>query len=209
MFKFTKTGILYVSTAIIFILIQIFISQFKIETEINENIMQEKQKITNVTKFEQTQVEEPENIEKTEISEAKTTEENQDEKEIWQIEIPKISLIANIADGTTKEILNQYVGHFEETQKENGNIGLAAHNRGYEVNYFQDLKLLKKGDEIKYKYNEFEKIYEVEKCRIIKDTDWEYLESTEDNRLTLITCVENQPEYRRCVQAVEKEEEIY
>ena len=153
--------------------------------------------------------EEPENIEKTEISEAKTTEENQDEKEIWQIEIPKISLIANIADGTTKEILNQYVGHFEETQKENGNIGLAAHNRGYEVNYFQDLKLLKKGDEIKYKYNEFEKIYEVEKCRIIKDTDWEYLESTEDNRLTLITCVENQPEYRRCVQAVEKEEEIY
>ena len=161
MFKFTKTGILYVSTAIIFILIQIFISQFKIETEINENIMQEKQKITNVTKFEQTQVEEPENIEKTEISEAKTTEENQDEKEIWQIEIPKISLIANIADGTTKEILNQYVGHFEETQKENGNIGLAAHNRGYEVNYFQDLKLLKKGDEIKYKYNEFEKIYEV------------------------------------------------
>ena len=209
MFKFTKTGILYVSTAIIFILIQIFISQFKIETEINENIMQEKQKITNVTKFEQTQVEEPENIEKAEISEAKTTEENQDEKEIWQIEIPKISLIANIADGTTKEILNQYVGHFEETQKENGNIGLAAHNRGYEVNYFQDLKLLKKGDEIKYKYNEFEKIYEVEKCRIIKDTDWEYLESTEDNRLTLITCVENQPEYRRCVQAVEKEEEIY
>ena len=49
----------------------------------------------------------------------------------------------------------------------------------------------------------------MEKCRIIKDTEWKYLKNTEDNRLTLITCVENQPEYRRCVQAVEKEEESY
>lgn len=127
--------------------------------------------------------------------------------ELWQIEIPTISLIADIEEGTDKNILNQYVGHFITTQKEYGNVGLAAHNRGYEVNYFQNLKLLKKGDEIKYKYNEFEKVYEVEKCRIIKDTEWKYLENTEDNRLTLITCVENQPEYRRCIQAVEKKEE--
>ena len=132
--------------------------------------------------------------------------ENEEKTERWEIEIPKISLKATIAEGTTKETLNQYVGHFEQTQKEEGNIGLAAHNRGYEVNYFQNLKLLQKGDEIKYIHNQFEKIYEVEKCRIIKDTEWEYLEDTEDNRLTLITCVENQPEYRRCVQAVEKEE---
>ena len=26
-----------------------------------------------------------------------------------------------------------------------------------------------------------------------------------DNQLTLITCVENEPEYRRCVQALERE----
>ena len=156
MFKFTKTGIAYALTAVIFVLIQAFISQLKIETEINENIMEEKPEFVEETNFEQMQAEEIENI-------------------IWQIEIPEISLIANIAEGTTKEILNQYVGHFKETQKENGNVGLAAHNRGYEVNYFQDLKLLKEGDEIKYRYNGFEKIYEVEKCRIIKDTDWEYL----------------------------------
>lgn len=139
--------------------------------------------------------------------ETKAEEKTPEKNEIWQIEIPKISLNASIAEGTTKEILNQYVGHFEETSKKEGNIGLAGHNRGYEVNYFKDLKLLEKGDEIKYKYNEFEKIYEVEKCRIIKDTDWDYLENTEENMLTLITCIENQPEYRRCIQAVEKEEE--
>ena len=135
--------------------------------------------------------------------------EIREEAKGWKIEIPKISLVAEIAEGTTKEILNQYIGHFEITPKEVGNIGLAGHNRGYNVNYFQDLKLLQKGDEIKYTYNNFEKIYEVEKVRIIKDTEWEYLENTEDNRLTLITCVENQPEYRRCVQAVEKEEVRY
>ena len=45
--------------------------------------------------------------------------------------------------------------------------------------------------------------------KIIKDTDWEPLEDTEKDKITLITCVENEPEYRRCVQAVEKEEVRY
>lgn len=199
MFKFTKMRILYVFCSIFFILIQIFISQYKIKTEINENIMIEQHQAEN--KFNQNEAEN--------VVESKDTKEHIEKSVLWQIEIPAISLVANIEEGTDKDVLNQYVGHFITTQKENGNIGLAAHNRGYEVNYFQDLKLLKKGDEIKYRYNEFEKIYEVEKCRIIKDTEWEYLENTEDNRLTLITCVENQPEYRRCIQALEKEEEKY
>jgi len=175
-----KSKIAYICMVIIFCLFQIFISQNKIITDFNHNIMNQEFNTENKI-------------------------ENEEKTERWEIEIPKISLKATIAEGTTKETLNQYVGHFEQTQKEEGNIGLAAHNRGYEVNYFQNLKLLQKGDEIKYIHNQFEKIYEVEKCRIIKDTEWEYLEDTEDNRLTLITCVENQPEYRRCIQAVEKE----
>ena len=125
--------------------------------------------------------------------------------EIWQIQIPSINLTANIQNGTDKETLNKYVGHFKETQLEYGNIGLAAHNRGYEVNYFSKLKELKEGDEIIYKYNKTERIYEVVKNKIIKDTDVEILENTEENILTLITCVENEPEYRRCVQAKEKD----
>ena len=189
MLKFTKTGILYLTTVIVFFLIQMFSSQYKIQTEINQDIMKEQQK----SNF---------------IEAESTIAQNQEKNEIWKIEIPKISLIADIKDGTTKEVLNQYVGHLEETQKETGNIGWAGHNRGYEVNYFQNLKLLKEGDTIIYTHNEFIKEYEVEKNRIIKDTDWKYLENTEDNRLTLITCVENEPEYRRCIQAIEKEEEI-
>lgn len=198
MFKFTKTGLFCLSIIIIFFIAQIFISQYSIETEINEEIMEEQEIEESVIIAEKIKRQE-------EIPVIETT----DKTEIWQIEIPKISLKAEISEGTSKEILNQYVGHFEKTSKEIGNIGLAGHNRGYDVNYFKDLKLLKQGDEIIYRHNQFEKIYEVEKCRIIKDTQWEYLEPTEENMLTLITCVENQPEYRRCIQAVEKEEEIY
>ena len=61
----------------------------------------------------------------------------------WYIEIPAINLKANIAEGTTKEIMEDYIGHFEETSKKIGNIGLAAHNRGYKNNYFQNIKKLK------------------------------------------------------------------
>ena len=199
MFKFTKTGVFCLSIIILFFVMQIFIQQYSIKSEINEEIMEQ-------IEIEQNEMPVEETTNETEENE-KTIEETTNEKVIWQIEIPKISLIAPISEGTTKEILDKYVGHFEETSKEQGNVGLAAHNRGYDVNYFKDLKLLQEGDEIKYTYNQFQTIYEVEKCRIIKDTDWEYLEETEEDMLTLITCVENQPEYRRCIQAIKKEEE--
>ena len=101
--------------------------------------------------------------------------------------------------------MDKFVGHFEETTKTSGNVGLAAHNRGYPVNYFADIKKLKEGDEIIYKYFEFEKTYLVTENKIIEDIDWEPLENTKENKITLITCVENEPEYRRCIQAIEKE----
>ncbi len=122
----------------------------------------------------------------------------------WKIIIPSISLEAQISEGTSKEVMNKFVGHFEETVKTNGNIGLAAHNRGYEVNYFSNLKKLKEGDEIIYKFNDFEKRYKVQKHVIIKDTDWSYLQNTKENKITLITCIENEPEYRRCIQGIEE-----
>jgi LPXTG-site transpeptidase (sortase) family protein len=188
MFKFTRTGINIIkilAITIIVCLIQIFIYQYtrNIETEINAEIMQKEEDMP--------------------VEQEQTDEKN----DIWQIKIEKISLLANISEGTTKDILNKNVGHFEETKKEEGNIGLAAHNRGYEVNYFEQLKLLQKGDEIQYQHNQYSNTYEVTKNIIIKDTDWEYLEDTEENMLTLITCVENEPNYRRCVQAIEKDKE--
>ena len=122
----------------------------------------------------------------------------------WTLNIPEIGLDAQICEGTTKETMDKYIGHFEETQKEYGNIGLAAHNRGYAVNYFQDLKELKKGSEILYTHGDFEMTYVVETIKVIENTNWDYLENTNENRITLITCVENEPKYRRCIQGIEK-----
>ena len=120
----------------------------------------------------------------------------------WYIEIPTINLIAPIAEGTDRETLNTKVGHFEETAIENGNIGLAAHNRGYEFNYFENLKNIKKDDKIIYTHENYKNEYIIEKIEIIENTDWSYLEEDIENKITLITCIENEPKYRRCVQAV-------
>ena len=180
MFKFTKTTVFCIFVGVIFLIIQIFINQYTIETEIDEEIMY--------------------GIDEENIEDAIN------KTEIWQIEIPKIVLKEEIKQGTTKEILTKNIGHFINTSKKEGNVCLAIHNQ---MDFFKKIRLLKKGDEIKYKYNLFEKIYEVEKCRIIRRDELEYLVQTEDNMLTLITYVENQPEYRRCIQAIEKEEEIY
>ena len=80
------------------------------------------------------------------------------------------------------------------------------HNRGYENNYFAEAKKLKKGDKIIYYYQGSSREYLVEKNDIIQDTDLSCLEDTEENTMTLITCVENEENYRRCIKAIEKKE---
>lgn len=86
-----------------------------------------------------------------------------------------------------------------------GNVGLAAHNRGYRVNYFENIKDLKIGDKIIYKIKNGTRTYKVDNIQIIEDNDWSYLENTKENKITLITCVENEPSYRRCIQGIEEE----
>lgn len=130
---------------------------------------------------------------------------SEEELDKWYIEIPKINLKAPIAEGTDMDTLNVKIGHFSETDLTAGNIGLAGHNRGYEYNYFEKLKKLKIDDEIIYKYLDYKKTYKIDKIEIIKNTDWSYLEKTDENKITLITCVENEPQYRRCVQGKEIE----
>lgn len=144
---------------------------------------------------------------KEKLPEQKLEETIKAENFLWKISIPCILLDAPIADGTDDKTMNEFVGHFSETDKIQGNVGLAAHNRGYQVNYFENLKKLKEGDEIFYQYKNQKRTYLVEKNKIIKDTDWHYLEKTEENQITLITCVENEPQYRRCIVAKEKRKE--
>ena len=149
-------------------------------------------------------VNEVENGERENIVNNQTNRIEEKEEIIGKIKIPKINLEANIKEGTSSKIIDYYVGHFEDTSLNEGNIGLAAHNRGEKVKaYFKDIKKLQEGDEIIYETKEIKRIYKVKTITIIKQTNWTYLQPTDDNRITLITCVENEPEYRLCVQAIE------
>lgn len=121
----------------------------------------------------------------------------------WRIKIPKLNLDAPIMQGTDAESLRRTVGHFEQTDKWEGNVALAAHNRGYKCNFFQDIKKLEKGDIIIYSTEKGERKYKVEINTVIKETDWSYIQNTDDNRITLITCEIDKREYRRCIQAIE------
>lgn len=129
--------------------------------------------------------------------------ENQYKSNHWRILIPKINLDAPILEGTSKEVLRRGVGHFDTTSKWNGNVVLAAHNRGYKYNFFQEIKRLEIGDTIQYQTEQGIRTYEVIGKRNIKETDLSCLENTKENQLTLITCLENMPEYRICIQAKE------
>lgn len=189
----------FIITTIIFIIINLFISNysnFSQKSTLRAGFEVEDITKNNNSKMSEENITEPieENVELNQ----KTIEESE-----WALKIQKINLEAKINEGTTKEVMDEYIGHFEETPKEVGNIGLAAHNRGYKNNYFENLKKLQIGDEITYIYKGKEKNYKVSKISIIKDTDWSMLKNTEENELTLITCVENEPEYRRCVKAEE------
>lgn len=74
---------------------------------------------------------------------------------------------------------------------------------GFPINYFEKVKDLKLGDEIIYRTPLGEKKYSVTLSKIIEETDWSYLQETEENKITLITCVRNKPNKRLCVQANE------
>ena len=120
----------------------------------------------------------------------------------WRILIPKINLNAPILEGVTNENMRKGVTHFESSSKWDGNICLAAHNRGYKYNYFQEIHTLEKGDIIIYQNeNNEQREYEVEINKQIQETDWSYLQETKENKITLITCLRNMPEYRICIQA--------
>lgn len=122
---------------------------------------------------------------------------------IGVLRIPTINLKVTAFDGDTFTAMKKGVGHLPSTSCWNGNIGLVGHNRGTN-DYFGDLKNLEIGDEMTYTTNLGTRTYIVKSITKISDTDWSRLQYTSDNRLTLITCVEDVPDKRLCIQAVEK-----
>lgn len=151
----------------------------------------------------------------TKIEEVKTDEEYinikydkeekiEDESVLGILTIEKINLKATVKEGSTEEILKEYIGHITETAKYDGNIGLAAHNRLNKYSYFARINELEQGDKIIYKTKFYTRTYIVIKKKVIYDTDWTELKNSKDNRITLITCIKDKPNQRLCIQAIEE-----
>ena len=144
----------------------------------------------------------------------------------WQIEIEKLNLTTNIAEGTSSDVISNKVGHYTNSNILSGIIALKAYNIGESNNYFANLKELQVGDEIKYIVNENQSTYKVTSNKIIEcseslsevdeftqilnnikgnsidneDTKTENDQSKNDI-LILITYVKDMPNNLRCVVA--------
>ena len=117
------------------------------------------------------------------------------------LQIPRLGLNVKVYEGENN--LKKGVGHFTDTAVFTGNVAIAGHNRGVN-SYFGRIHNLKANDEITYTTKLGTKKYAVTSVRKINAADFFFLRETSDNRLTLITCVKNEPNFRLCVQAREK-----
>lgn len=119
---------------------------------------------------------------------------------IGTLSIPKLNKTLKVYEGETLENMKKGIGHFEFTSMWDGNVGFAGHNRGASA-YFSFVKDLVIGDKITYTTEYGTRTYEVFSKEKISETDYSALSSSPENIITLITCVENVPNLRYCVQA--------
>lgn len=122
---------------------------------------------------------------------------------IGTLSIPKLGINVKVWEGETATSMAKGLGHYSSTSGWDGNIGVCGHNRGARYS-IGAIKNLSAGDLITYTTAYGTRTYQITMVKVISYTDWSYLQSTADNRITLTTCVNNQPPQRICVQAVEK-----
>ncbi len=122
---------------------------------------------------------------------------------IGTVKIPWLGISVPVWEGETTASMAKGLGHYSSTSAWQGNVGVAGHNRGAKYN-IGSIKNLVAGDIITYTTIYGTRTYQVTMVKTIANNDWSYLQRTADNRITLTTCLENQPAKRICVQAVEK-----
>lgn len=122
------------------------------------------------------------------------------ENVIGVIEIGRINYTGLVYEGTSLSTLAKGVGHFTNTPYLNGNVALAAHNTN---KFWAKLHTIQNGDKITYTSFLGTKEYAVDIVSTILETDLSCLSNTNENFLTLITCIKGQKDKRLCVQAKE------
>ena len=121
---------------------------------------------------------------------------------IGTVRIPSLGIDMKVWEGETNASMAKGLGHYSATSAWDGNVCVCGHNRGasYVIGSIKDLEI---GDTVTYTTVYGTRTYAVSYVGVISYTDWSHLQATADNRITLTTCLANQPSSRVCVQAVE------
>ena len=118
------------------------------------------------------------------------------------LSIPFIGVNTKIFEGTSTASMAKGAAHFEETSIWNGNVCLAGHNRGTNE-IFGKIHTLKAGDTVTLTTKLGTRTYAVVSVEKVYETDRSGTAATQNNQITLYTCVMNERPYRWCVTAVE------
>jgi sortase A len=125
-----------------------------------------------------------------------------DDESIGTLKIPELDLSVKVYEEESLENMRRGIGHFKSTSCWEGNVGFAAHNRG-NSEYFGEIHTLDIGDRIIYSTKLGTRTYEVFSVSKVNENDVSSLQRATENIVTLITCVNDVPELRWCVQARE------
>lgn len=116
--------------------------------------------------------------------------------------IPAIGVNTKIYEGTSTASMAKGAAHFSDTSIWDGNVCLAAHNRGTNA-IFGKIHTLTAGDTITLTTKLGTRTYAVVSIEKVQETDTSGTAATSDNQVTLYTCVMNERPYRWCVTAIE------
>ena len=117
------------------------------------------------------------------------------------LKIPAIDLSVKIYEGTGSSTLKKGVGHFEETSIWDGNVALAAHNRGVN-DHFGEIHTLEIGDKVTLTTKLGTRTYKVVSVEKVNENDTSGLSPSSNDQVTMYTCVRNQRDNRWKVVAV-------
>ncbi|MDV4149317.1 class D sortase [Clostridium sp. AL.422] len=111
-------------------------------------------------------------------------------KPIALMEIPSIDLSQGIVEGITDDILQYYLGKFENSVApgEKGNFSVAGHRVSDYSEAFVNLYKVEIGDKVLVKANKKEYVYEVTENFIVSPDKVDVLDNTDESTITLVTC---------------------
>jgi len=128
----------------------------------------------------------------------------QDGEHIGVLTVEKLNRRINIFAGSSLDSMNHGGGHFSFTGLNNGNTGVVGHNRG-RSGFFIFVKDLREGDILTLEAGGVTRSYTVTMVYTVDESDFSPLLQYGDDRLTLVTCVENQRNLRRVAVAIATE----